>query len=153
MNTEPLAASDGPPVLPSRQSRWPGSQRVTSVEDLANITFVDDMAEIEVPVEAIPHLPFKNDYRSDDPRLAAVRDRIRWFGYNNAQPIIVRIGRRGRWVVVDGGHRLTAAQQVSREILPNLFGRKVGNIHMILYRTPLSDTRTGDPAGDQDLPG
>lgn len=126
-------------------SKWPEIQRVESLADLNAVQFVDDMAQIEVPVSAIPNLPFKNDLRANDPRLKAVRRQIRWHGYNNAQPIIVRIGRRGRWVVVDGGHRLTAAQQVSRELLPNLFRRKVNSLHMILYRTPLSDTRTDEP--------
>jgi hypothetical protein len=70
---------------------------------------------------------------------------IRRDGYNNAVPIIVRLGRRGRWVIVDGGHRLTAARRVSRELLTNLFGRKVKTIHFLLYRTPLTNSRLNEP--------
>ncbi|MBX2806481.1 MAG: ParB/Srx family N-terminal domain-containing protein [Hyphomicrobiales bacterium] len=126
-------------------SRWPAPQRVTSAEDLDKIQFVDDMAEIEVPVECLDLLPFKNEDRYDSARLHAVERLIRRFGYNNMDPVIVRLGRRGRWVIVDGGHRVTAARRISREFFTNLFGKKVRRIHFILFRTPLSNTRLNDP--------
>jgi len=57
----------------------------------------------------------------------------------------VRLGRRGRWVIVDGGHRVTAARRVSKEFLTNLFGAKVKTIHFLLYKTPLTNTRLDEP--------
>jgi hypothetical protein len=118
----------------------PGVQWVESASDLHNLQFHEEMAEIEVPVWAIDQLPFKNDDRGGE-RLEVVLRSIRRHGYNNAEPIIVRLGRRGRWVIVNGGHRLTAARRVSKEFFTNLFKRKVRSIHFLLYRTPLTNSR------------
>lgn len=125
--------------------KFPPRQRVAHAEDLANITFVNDMAEIDVPVDALDVLPLKNDERCDSPRLHHLMGAIRHHGYCSVEPVIVRLGRRGRWVVVDGGHRLTAARRVAKEFFANLFGRKVRYIHFLLYRTPLSESRLGEP--------
>jgi ParB-like nuclease domain len=127
------------------KSAIPGVQWVETPADLEHVEFYEDMAEIEVPVAALNKLPFKNEDRGDSVRLDTVMRSIRRDGYNNAEPIIVRLGRRGRWVIVDGGHRLTAARRVSREILTNLFGRKVKTIHFLLYKTPLTNSRLNEP--------
>lgn len=121
-------------------SRFPARQRVERPEDLEKIIFVDDMAEIDVPIGAVDLLPLKNAERCDSPRLRRVMRSIRHKGYSSFDPVIVRLGRRGRWVVVDGGHRLTAARHVAKEVIANLFGPKVRYIHFLLYRTPLSET-------------
>ncbi len=123
----------------------PNVQWVESAADLDHIQFYEDMAEIEVPVSALGKLPFKNEDRGDSERLDAVMRSIRRDGYNNAEPIIVRLGRRGRWVVVDGGHRLTAARRVSKEFFTNLWGPKVRTVNFLLYKTPLTNTRIGEP--------
>jgi hypothetical protein len=123
----------------------PTVQWVESAADLDRLQFYEDMAEIEVPVQALDRLPFKNEDRGDSVRLDMVMRSIRRDGYNNAEPIIVRIGRRGRWVIVDGGHRLTAARRVSREFFTNLLGAKVKTIHFLLYRTPLTNSRLDEP--------
>jgi hypothetical protein len=123
----------------------PSVQWVESAADLDRVQFYEEMAEIEVPVGALGKLPFKNEDRGDSVRLDTVMRSIRRDGYNNAEPIIVRLGRRGRWVIVDGGHRLTAARRVSKEFFTNLFGQKVKTVHFLLYRTPLTNTRLGEP--------
>jgi len=123
----------------------PSVQRVESAADLDHIQFYEEMAEIEVPVSALEKLPFKNEDRGDSVRLDMVMRSIRRDGYNNAEPIIVRLGRRGRWVIVDGGHRLTAARRVSKEFLTNLFSQKVKTVHFLLYRTPLTNSRLDEP--------
>lgn len=126
-------------------SKWPDIQRVLSADDFDKIEFVEDMAMIEVPVERLDKLPFKNADRSNSMRLRAVERAIRVRGYDSLQPVIARLGRRGRWVIVDGGHRVTAAKRVSKEFFTNLFGKKVRNLHFLLYRTPLSNTRLDEP--------
>jgi hypothetical protein len=126
-------------------SRIPSIQRVESLQDLDSLIFFEDMAEIEVPVAALSKLPFKNEDRGDSERLTEVMRAIRRDGYNNADPIIVRLGRRGRWVVVDGGHRLTAVRRISKEFFTNLFGPKVKTVHFLLYKTPLTNSRLGEP--------
>lgn len=126
-------------------SKWPDIQRVLSADDFDKIEFVEDMAMIEVPVERLDNLPFKNADRSNSMRLRAVERAIRVRGYDSLQPVIARLGRRGRWVIVDGGHRVTAAKRVSKEFFTNLFGKKVRNLHFLLYRTPLSNTRLDEP--------
>ncbi len=129
----------------------PSIQWVESAADLERLQYYEDMAEIEVPIASLAKLPFKNEDRGDSIRLEEVMRSIRRGGYNNAEPIIVRLGRRGRWVVVDGGHRLTAARRVSREFFTNLFGKKVKTVHFLLYRTPLTNSRLGEPE-DESLP-
>lgn len=132
------------PISRSSESRFPARQRVARTEDLDKIVFVDDMAEVDVPVEALDVLPLKNDERSDSARLRQLMHAMRFNGYSSVEPVIVRVGRRGRWVVVDGGHRLTAARRVAGEFFTNLFGRKVGDIHFLVYRTPLSQGAAGE---------
>ena len=77
-------------------SKWPDIQRVSSADDFEKIEFVEDMAMIEVPVECLDNLPFKNADRSKSARLRAVEKAIRVRGYDSLHPIIVRLGRRGR---------------------------------------------------------
>lgn len=122
------------------ETKRPAVLWVEKPEDLEKVVFVDDLAEIEVPVEALDRMPFKNDARGDDPRTERVAESIRSVGYNNLNPIYLRLGRRGRWVVEDGGHRLTAARIVAREFFTNLTGKKVRSIHFILRRTPSSNS-------------
>ena len=131
-------------------SKWPDIQRVLSADDFDKIEFVEDMAMIEVPVERLDKLPFKNADRSNSMRLRTVERAIRVRGYDSLQPVIARLGRRGRWVIVDGGHRVTAAKRVSKEFFTNLFGKKVRNLHFLLYRTPLSNTRLDEPENIDD---
>lgn len=121
------------------REKRPGVQQVTCREDLAKIRFVDNVAEVEVPIGALDILPLKNEDRSGSARLRHVEQAIRREGYNNLEPVVVRIGRRGRWVVVNGGHRLTAARRIAKEFWTNLLRRKVRSICFLVYRTPLSD--------------
>jgi len=125
--------------------RLPPRQRVASAEDLAKLVFVDDVAEIDVPVEFLDSLPLKNDDREDSPRLRALKQAIRANGYSSLDPVICRLGRKGRWVVLNGGHRITAAREVSREFFTNLFGRKVRYLQFLLFRTPYSNIDLGKP--------
>lgn len=115
-----------------------GVQRVRAAEDLAKIEFIDGMAAVEMPFALTRCIQFKNDRREESPRLEAVEDSIRRLGYRPLEPIICRIGQKGRWVVVDGGHRLTAARKVDGEFWTNLFGRKVGDLYFLLFETPRS---------------
>lgn len=114
------------------------------------IVFVEDMAAIDVAVENLDMVPLKNHERGDSPRLKKLVWAIRLNGYNSLNPVIVRLGRRGRWVVVDGGHRLTAAKKVAGEWWSNLFSKKVHVIHFILFRTPLSETLKDVPPREDD---
>jgi hypothetical protein len=113
-------------------------QRVRAAEDLARIEFVDGMAAVEMPFALTRCIQFKNDRREDSPRLQAVEGSIRRLGYRPLEPIICRIGQKGRWVVVDGGHRLTAARKIDGELWTNLFGRKVRDLYFLLFETPRS---------------
>jgi len=122
--------------------RAPKWQVLRSINDLDKIEYVDGLAEVEVPIELVGKLPLKNHERVDSPRLRTLMAAIRARGYSSMEPIVVRIGRAGRWVVVDGGHRLTAAQHVAREYWANLFSPKVGRLSFLVYKTPLSYSRT-----------
>ncbi|MEL6316064.1 MAG: ParB N-terminal domain-containing protein [Pseudomonadota bacterium] len=124
-----------------RVTRAPALQRVETEEDLEKIEFMDGLAAVEAPAALLDKIAFKNDRRLDSARLAAVEGSIRTRGYVPFDPVIARIGRKGRWVVVDGGHRLTAARRVMRAFWPNLFGPKVRRIYFLLYETPLSRSK------------
>lgn len=125
-------------------------QRLNSKDDLEKIEFYNEMALVEVPVELLDELPLKNDYRSDSDRLNSVLNAIRWNGYNNRDPIIARMGRAGRWVIEDGGHRLTAAQQVTHEFWTNLFTKKVKYITFLIYETEHSYSKMHRGEGFKD---
>lgn len=138
--------------MAAERQATPEVQWVEKPEDLEHLVFVDDVAKIMVPIKAVDKLPFKNEFRGDSARYRTVLKSIRRHGYNNFDPIIVRLGRRGRWVIVDGGHRLTAARVVAKEFFTNLFRKKVRNIYFLLFRTPLTNTRIDAPA-ESDISG
>lgn len=103
------------------------------------------MAAVEVPVELLRHIIFKNDERGDSPRLDAVERSIRDRGFVPTDPIVARIGQKGRWIIVDGGHRLTAARHVAEEFWTNLLQRKVRTLYFLLYETERSWRKTVRP--------
>ncbi|MEO1207009.1 MAG: ParB N-terminal domain-containing protein [Pseudomonadota bacterium] len=122
----------------------PKLHRIRSIEDLSTVEFVDGLAEVEVPIELLHDLPLKHDERNDSPRLNSVMRSIRAKGYSSLDPIVCRIGARGRWVVIDGGHRLTAAQLVAKEFWTNLWGRDLGDVTFFLYETESSNSRLSE---------
>ena len=132
------ARRDEGPVLPAVAAPLPGVQYLSSIEDLGGISFVDGLAAVEVPIEIVRQIPFKNDYRDRSPRLIRIEKSIRNRGYDNTLPIIVRVGQKGRWVIVDGGHRLTAARTVASEFWSNLLSKKVRTLYFLLFTTPRS---------------
>lgn len=113
-------------------------QRIEQREDLNRIAFEDGMAAVEVPVELLDEIDFRNDARTESPRLTRLETAIRSEGFQPVEPIVARIGRKGRWVVIDGGHRLTAARKISGETWANLFGPKVRSLYFLLFTTPQS---------------
>jgi len=121
--------------------------RVREAADLDRIPFTDGMAAVEVPAHLLDDLELKNFERGESPRLAALERSIRARGYQPTEPITARVGRRGRWVVVDGGHRITAARHVLREFWTNLFGPKVETLYFVLFTDPESWTKVTPPAG------
>ncbi len=133
--------------MPPRQ-RAPRIQTIRSVEDVEGLEFTDGLAAVEVPVALLDELPLVNDERLDGPRLLRVMRSIRANGFSPAQPVICRVGMKGRWVVVDGGHRLTAARAIAREFWTNLFGAKVDRIYFLLFTTPGSWRKVREAAAD-----
>lgn len=113
--------------------------------DLDRIPFVNGMAAVMIPARLLPKIQFTNDSRGDSPRLAALERSIRNNGYQPHDPIKVRIGRKGRWVVIDGGHRLTAVRHILREFWTNLFRRKVRDVYVVLFTTEESWADTDHP--------
>lgn len=109
--------------------------------------FDDGVAAVEVPIEVVRGLRLKNHERQDSPRLDNVTRSIRDRGYLPTDPIIARVGQRGKWVIVDGGHRLTAAQRVADEFWTNLFDQKVHNLYFLLFETERSWTKVKRPPG------
>lgn len=113
-------------------------QRIRCVEDIDRLRFYDGIAAVEAPMAVVRKIRFKNHHRGESPRLEDVRGSIRDKGYRPFEPIIIRIGQKGRWVVVDGGHRLTAAFDIDDEFWANLLHRKVGNLYFLLFTTARS---------------
>lgn len=118
-----------------------------SVEDLDRIEFTDGLAAVEVPFRLLDAVPFAGETREPSPRLARVIRSIRRQGYRPLDPIICRIGMKGRWVVVDGGHRITAARKVGREWWSNLCGPKVRTLYFLLFTTAGSWSKLRSIAG------
>ena len=116
----------------------PAMQRIARAEDLAALRFEDGVAAVTAPLSALAFLPLKNFEREDSPRLAAVERSIRRWGYRARDPVICRIGRKGRWIVVDGGHRLTALRRIGGGFWAWLFGPPRGEVYFLLYETARS---------------
>jgi hypothetical protein len=115
------------------------TQRITTPQDLADVRFENGVATVDVHVDHLDLLPLKNAERFDDDRLRTLVRRIRRYGYTSFDPVVAQVGRKGSWIVINGGHRLTAARKVAGEFWANLLHRKVGLIHFLVYRTPVSD--------------
>ena len=128
-------------------SNVPRVQFLTDANQLDQLQFTNGMAAVEVPILVVHQIPFRNDKRERSGRLKRVERSVRNLGYNNAEPIICRVGAKGRWVVIDGGHRLNAARTVSAEWWTNLLSRKVHTLYFILFTSALSWSKlTGEPA-------
>jgi len=109
---------------------------VRRIEDISQITFVDDLAAVEVEPQVLDDLPLVNDRRGAGPRLSAITKSIRQNGYRPSQPIICRIGMKGRWVVVDGGHRITAVRKLLRRPCVWFLRPRIGPLYFLLFTTP-----------------
>lgn len=116
----------------------PKLSRIKSPSDIDDIDFAEGIAEVEVPIELIEFVPLKHFERQNSPRLQKLIEAIRRNGYSSLEPIICRVGALGNWVVIDGGHRITAAKTVSQEFFTNLFKPKVGDLTFVLFQTPMS---------------
>lgn len=121
--------------------------RIETEEDLDRIPFEDGMAAVEVPARLLDKLELKHDSRGDSLRLRALERSIRDRGFQPVEPITARIGRKGRWIVINGGHRITAARHVMGEFWTNLFGPKVTSFYFILFTNPESWSKKSPPAG------
>jgi hypothetical protein len=125
--------------------------RVRDEADFQHIPFQNGMAAVEVPARLLDCIPMRDYERGDSPRLRAMIRSIRNKGFRPTEPIQVRIGRKGRWVVVDGGHRMTAARRVMRNLWDRLMGRRIESFYFVLFLTPESWSKVGVPDGI-DLP-
>jgi hypothetical protein len=109
---EAFGASIPPDVL-ARLARLP-LQRVRTRADLQGIAFEDGLAALLVDATLLEDIRFKNARRGDAERIGRLVRRIAAQGYVPTTPVICRVGRKGKWVVVDGGHRLTALKALYR---------------------------------------
>ena len=116
----------------------PKVQYLERIEDIDAIAFTDGLAAVMVAAGLLDALPLVSHERSESERLARLRRSIRARGFVPTMPIICRIGMKGRWVVADGGHRITAARQVMDEWWTNLLGSKVRHLYFLLFTTPRS---------------
>ncbi len=138
MTARGAPATDQPAAPRPERPAAPRVQRLETLSDLGRITFTDGLAAVMVPIGLIERIPFRNDGRARSPRMLKLERSIRAHGYDNAHPIVARIGRKGRWVIMDGGHRLTAARRIAREWLTNLAGPKVRSLYFLLFTTDAS---------------
>ncbi|MCA8878361.1 MAG: ParB N-terminal domain-containing protein [Rhodobacteraceae bacterium] len=129
------------------RSSAPKVFRIQTEADLERIPFVNGMAAVEIPAHLLDKLELKHAERGDSPRLRALEKSIRDRGFQPIEPITARIGRRGRWIVINGGHRITAARHVMREFWTNLFGDKVQTFYFILFTNPESWSKVPPPSG------
>lgn len=128
------------------QAKAPAMQRVRTVNDLHDIRFdAQGLALVEVPFDLLDALPLVGAERGPGPRLKALVDLVRRRGFSQTDPIVCRIGMKGRWVVIDGGHRITAARIVGREFWANLFGRRIEQLYFLLFTTPQSWSKLRPP--------
>lgn len=115
----------------------PSIIRIRSAEDLDNITFENGVAALEVPIELLPKIRFKNHRRQPSARLDAVKRSIRNHGWSPLEPIVARRSKKGKWVIMDGGHRVTALSEFLGGLAYRLFGARFcpvsGSLYVILH--------------------
>jgi hypothetical protein len=87
-------------------------QHLARKGDLKRVAFTDGLAMVSLDAPLVLDLRLKNAQRHDEARLALLRRSIARRGYAGDTPIVCRIGQKGKWVVIDGGHRLTAVRQL-----------------------------------------
>lgn len=104
------------------------------IEDLKYITFVNGIAEVDVPARLLGSLPLIGAERPETERLHRLMRIIRRKGYGGAPRIVVQVDAQGQWLVIDGGHRITAARRIAREFWTNLPSPKVINVHFLLHQ-------------------
>lgn len=126
---------------PRFEGRAPRLQRIGTPAELDAIRFENGVALIELDARLLRRVRFKNDAREDDPRLEALTRAIRAEGYVSRAPIVCRIGAKGKWVVVDGGHRLTAIRRVMGEWWTNLCAARVRRVQFVLFTNRRSWTK------------
>ena len=114
---------------------------VRAPEHLLSITFNEGLAFVEVPVAMLHLLPLKHEFRMRSDRLIAIERSIRRRGYGGSAPVVCKIGTKDRWLVQDGGHRLTALKLVAKNIWVSLFRRDLGHVTFILFKTPRSELK------------
>lgn len=113
-------------------------QVIRTPADLSRITFEDGVAALEVRITLLDRIRFKNWRRGRSGRLSRLVRSIGDHGFNPAEPIIARVGRRGKWVVIDGGHRVTALKRLTGGFFARLLRRDYGYMYVILFTGPRS---------------
>lgn len=116
------------------RSSYPPVKMMHSVRDLGQIEFANGVAEVDVPIELLDQLPLVGDERPDTERLERLMRDIRKQGYGGEPRIVIQLDGAGRWIVIDGGHRITAARRIAREFWSNLFSRKVTMLHFVIHQ-------------------
>ena len=106
-----LLGDDLSPEAMAALARMP-LQHLTTRGQLNRIVFEEGLATVTVSAPLVLKLRLKNAQRHDEVRLARLRRSIAQNGYGGGAPVICRIGQKGKWVVLDGGHRLTALRQL-----------------------------------------
>lgn len=114
--------------------------RIRRAEDLDSIVFEDGVAALEVPIELLPRIRLKNHRRQPSDRLDAVKRSIRAKGWSPMEPIVARLSRKGKWVILDGGHRITALREFLNSLACRWFGVRLcavsGSLYVILHDRP-----------------
>ncbi len=108
-------------------------------------------AEVDLTLDQIQKLHLINDDRGMDrenERFWKLVRAIRDHGYASSDPLRI-FYLDDSFVLVDGGHRLTAARKVAQEWLSNLFREKVNYISCLVTEGPLQDVSDND---DHSLP-
>lgn len=108
-------------------------QRIRRAEDLDKIIFEDGVAALEVPIALLPRIRFKNHVRQPSARLDAVKRSIRNRGWSPLEPIVARRTRKGKWLILDGGHRVTALRDLLQSLACRWFGLRRRPVSGALY--------------------
>lgn len=103
-------------------------------------------AEVDLTLDQIEKLHLVNDDRGTDrenDRFWRLVNAIRDHGYASSDPLRI-FYLDDSFVLVDGGHRLSAARQVAGEWLSNLFREKVHFISCLVTPGPLDAAPRND---------
>ncbi|MGA7218658.1 MAG: ParB/RepB/Spo0J family partition protein [Candidatus Sulfotelmatobacter sp.] len=119
---EPRSAASPAPIEPDAET--PASEEASAPHALPHKVIsiqppaMPESVVVSLPIDSIHKNPYQTRYVFDEEQLIELRDSIKEHGV--VQPVVVRPGEEGRFILVLGERRLRASKMAGRDTVPAL---------------------------------